>query len=167
MVDFAQTFLRAAIVEVLPDLPEMAKDRLEETLQSLGVETNEDLNFIKEKKLLALTLEKSCSSVDASERPSTSQLPLSPASSISTSSNSSLSSGNDWVDSFAIPWAKFQEVLIQSLERGKPPTPRMRWKMVRIVVTEMMRKHSNTGKRKTTEVAKRMVAVSPISARCD
>lgn len=53
MAEFAQNFLRAAIVEVLPYLPEMAKDKLDETLQSLGVETNEDLNFIEEKDLLS------------------------------------------------------------------------------------------------------------------
>lgn len=48
-----QTFLRTAISEVLPDLPEMNKDILEETLQSLGVETSDDFQFIEEADLLS------------------------------------------------------------------------------------------------------------------
>lgn len=52
-MDLEQTFLRTAITEVLPDLPEMTKDILEETLQSLGVETYDDFRFIEEADLLS------------------------------------------------------------------------------------------------------------------
>lgn len=51
MTDFEPTFLRTAINEVLPDLPEVTKDILEETLQSIGVETNDDFQFIEESDL--------------------------------------------------------------------------------------------------------------------
>ena len=54
MADFEQTFLRTAITEVLPDLPEMQKDILEENLQSLGVETYDDIQFIHEADLLSV-----------------------------------------------------------------------------------------------------------------
>jgi len=53
MTDMEQTFIRSAITEVLPDLPEMTKDILEETLQSLGVETYEDFQFVNEADLLS------------------------------------------------------------------------------------------------------------------
>lgn len=53
MIDLEQTFLRTAINEVLPGLPEMTKDILEETLQSLGVETYDDFDFIEEADLLS------------------------------------------------------------------------------------------------------------------
>lgn len=53
MTDLERTFLRTAITEVLPDLPEMTKDILEDTLQSLGVETYEDFQFIEEADLLS------------------------------------------------------------------------------------------------------------------
>lgn len=53
MSDSGQTFLRTAISEVLPDLPEMNKDILEESLQSLGVETSDDFQFIEEPDLLS------------------------------------------------------------------------------------------------------------------
>lgn len=46
-------FLRTAITEVLPDLPEVTKDILEETLQSLDVESYEDFKFIEEADLLS------------------------------------------------------------------------------------------------------------------
>ena len=53
MADLEQTFLRTAINEVLPNLPEMMKDILEETLQSIGVETYDDFQFIQEADLLS------------------------------------------------------------------------------------------------------------------
>lgn len=53
MTDLEKTFLCTAITEVLPDLPEMTKDILEETLQSLGVETYDDFKFIEEADLLS------------------------------------------------------------------------------------------------------------------
>lgn len=52
MTDFEPTFLRSAINEVLPDLAEVSKDTLEETLQSLGIETSDDFQFLEESDLL-------------------------------------------------------------------------------------------------------------------
>lgn len=46
------TFIRTAITEVLPDLPAMEKDILEETIQGLGVETYDDFQFLTEADLL-------------------------------------------------------------------------------------------------------------------
>lgn len=62
-----------------------------------------------------------------------------------------------------IPWDKFPEELMQSLERGKRPSPRMRREMVRIVVCEMMRKSSCISKSNSTNVAKKMMAKYPKS----
>lgn len=47
------TNIRSTITEVLPGLSEVSKDILEETLQSLGVETHDDFQFIKEEDLLS------------------------------------------------------------------------------------------------------------------
>lgn len=58
----------------------------------------------------------------------------------------------DRVDTFMIPWEKFPEELMQSLERGKRPYPKMRREMVRIMVSEMMQKMSSINKRSSTEV---------------
>lgn len=52
MTDLERTFLRRAINEVLPDLAEASKDILEETLQSLGIETSDDFQFLEESDLL-------------------------------------------------------------------------------------------------------------------
>ena len=52
IVEMSGSFLRSAITEALPDLPEVSKDILEETLQSLGIETHDDFQFVKEEDLL-------------------------------------------------------------------------------------------------------------------
>ena len=54
MADAEQNILSSAITKVLPDLPGSSLEILEETLQSLGVETTEDLSFIQEADLLAV-----------------------------------------------------------------------------------------------------------------
>ncbi|MEQ2202113.1 hypothetical protein XENOCAPTIV_024525 [Xenoophorus captivus] len=92
-----------------------------------------------------------------------SQQSLSPLSVSSNSSSSNQTSAADWVDTFEIPWGKFSEELMQSLERGKRLSPKMRKEMVRIVVSEMMRKSSYLGNRSSTEAAKKMVAKYPKS----
>ncbi|XP_066504840.1 uncharacterized protein [Hoplias malabaricus] len=183
MTDAEQSLLRTAISEVLPDLPEVTKDILEETLQSLGVETYCDFQFITEADLLSALRPVQARKVVAAwklrysgQTPETSNSPVgaslsthgffqcvSPRSSSSASSNSCPSPDIDWVDTFMIPWEKFPEDLMQSLERGKRPSPRMRREMVRIVVCEMMRKSSCVSKRNTTQVAKKMVAKYPNS----
>ena len=62
-----------------------------------------------------------------------------------------------------IPWEKFPEELIQTLETGKRPVPRMRREMVRIVACEMLQKNPCIRRRNSTEVAKKMVAKYPQS----
>ncbi|KAL6456312.1 hypothetical protein MHYP_G00348550 [Metynnis hypsauchen] len=174
--DSERTFLHTAITEVLPELSEVTKYILEETLQSIGVETYNDFQFIEEADLLSAlrpiqarkvlaawklrcqTPETSSSSVSVSPGPPAFLLSVSPRSSSSAPSSSCQSPEIDWVDSFMTLWDKFPEELIQLLERGKRPSPQMRREMVRIVVHEMMRKNSCISKRTSTEVAKKMVA---------
>lgn len=52
MSDSERTFLDVAIMEVLPELPAMSKNILEEQLQSIGVETYDDLRFVTETDLM-------------------------------------------------------------------------------------------------------------------
>lgn len=54
MTDSERTFLRTTITKILPDLPELTINILEETLQSLGVETSDDFKFIEEADLLSV-----------------------------------------------------------------------------------------------------------------
>ncbi|TDH05722.1 hypothetical protein EPR50_G00125360 [Perca flavescens] len=158
MSDSERTFLDVAIMEVLPELPAVHKNILEEHLQSIGVETYDDLRFVTEadlmtalrpvqaRKLLSVWKQKyqtpensSLSSVETSATQSLSSLSVSPRSSSSTSS-SSPGLDTQWDDNFEIPWSKFPEEVMHSLERGKRPGPKLRREMVRIVVTEMMEK---------------------------
>lgn len=52
MSDSEPTFLDVAIMEALPELPAVNKMILEEHLQYIGVETYDDLRFIKEDDLM-------------------------------------------------------------------------------------------------------------------
>ena len=88
---------------------------------------------------------------------------VSPRSSSSDSVSSCQSPGVDWVNTYQVPWDKFPEEVIQTLERGKRPSPRLRREMVRIVVSDMMRQSSSVSKRNSTDVAKKMVAKYPKS----
>ncbi|XP_070403802.1 uncharacterized protein [Nothobranchius furzeri] len=178
MSDSEPTFLHDAIVEVLPELPAVTKNILEDHLQSIGVETYDDLCFIEEadlmttlrpvqaRKLLSAwkrkykTPESSSPSVEASPGRSPSILSVSPRSSTSSGSQGF---GTQWEDSFEIPWSKFPEEVMDSLERGKRPSPKLRRQMIRIVATEMMGKCPHAGKKHSTEVAKKMVAKYPKS----
>uniref|UniRef100_A0AAR2JH03 SAM domain-containing protein n=1 Tax=Pygocentrus nattereri TaxID=42514 RepID=A0AAR2JH03_PYGNA len=151
-------------MEVLPELPAVTKNILEEHMQSIGVETHDDLRFVEEadlmtilrpvqaRKLLSVwkqkyknatqlggTPENSSLSSEASPDQSLSLISVSPQSSSSTSS-SSPQLDTHWEDNFEIPWTKFPEELMQPLERGKRPGPKLRRQMVRFVVTEMMEK---------------------------
>ncbi|KAK2843764.1 hypothetical protein Q7C36_011979 [Tachysurus vachellii] len=178
MSDSEQTFLDVAIMEVLPQLQAINKNILEEHLQSIGVETYDDLMFITEadlltalrpvqaRKLLFVWKQKyhtpknsSLSSVEAS---STQSLSVSPRISLSTS-NSSPRLDTHWDNNFEIPWGKFPEELMHSLERGKRPGTKLRRQMVRIIVTEMMEKCPHVGKKHSTDVATKMVAKYPNS----
>ncbi|KAK7922337.1 hypothetical protein WMY93_009239 [Mugilogobius chulae] len=127
------------------------------------------LRPVQARKLLSIWKRKyqtpensSSSSVNASPAQSLSLLSVSPRSS---SSSSSTSPGLDtqWDDNFEIPWTKFPDDLMHALERGKRPGPTLRRQMVRIVVTEMVRKCPHVGKKHSTEVAKKMVAKYPKS----
>lgn len=53
-MDAHQSSICTAITKVLPDLPASILDILEETLQSLGVETTEYFQFIQEADLLSV-----------------------------------------------------------------------------------------------------------------
>lgn len=61
-----------------------------------------------------------------------------------------------------IPWEHFTEEMMHTLESGKRPKPSLRKEMVRIVVSAMM-KQGSAGKRRATEVGKKMVAKYPQS----
>ena len=160
MTHLEQTFLWTAITEVLPDLPEIMKDILEETLNSLGwrhlVIFSLSCSFFCVCFFAGQTPETSSSSVAASPGPPASLQSLSPRSSPSTSSNSCKSLGIDWMDTFIVLWDKLPEELMQSLEREKRPSPRMRREMFRIVVCEMTRKSSCFSRRNTSHDAKKV-----------
>ncbi|XP_029967518.1 uncharacterized protein LOC115402957 isoform X1 [Salarias fasciatus] len=180
MSELEPTFLRSAINEVLPNLAEMSKNILEESLQSLGIKTSDDFKFLQEsdlltalrpiqaRKLLAAWKLRGQSDEGSSESrllpaPPPSMNYASPSSSASSSAISCQSPAVDWMDTYQVPWRQFPEELIQTLQREKRPTRHMRREMVRIVASDMMQRSSSVSKRNSTEIAKRMVAKYPKS----
>ncbi|XP_070834130.1 uncharacterized protein [Chaetodon trifascialis] len=163
-------------MEALPDLPDATREIMEETLQSLGVETPDDFQFLKEDDLLSAlrpiqarklvaawslkcpAQESGC--LTASPRPSQSMMSLSPTSSLSSSCQSPSGS---FPESFTIPWGQFPEAFTQALERERRPNPSLRKEMVRIVVCEMMKVTTSLSKKNAADVAKKLVAKYPKS----
>uniref|UniRef100_A0A3B4CXI0 Uncharacterized protein n=1 Tax=Pygocentrus nattereri TaxID=42514 RepID=A0A3B4CXI0_PYGNA len=163
--------INSAITAVFPDLPVAVLNSVVDTLKALGAETTDDLQYITEGDLLPVLKPVQARRLVVSWAQNISicsNPPASSPSSASTTSTSSSPGGSstfrpDWVDNFQIPWQKLPEELLQSLERQKRPSPRLRREMIRIVASEIMKVYSNPTKRNTTEIGKRMVAKYPKS----
>lgn len=93
-------------------------------------------------------------------------LPTQSLSSLSVSPQSSAptSPGLDtqWEENFEIPWRKFPEEVIGALERGKRPGPKLRRQIVRIVVTDMMKKCPHVGKKHQLKLQEKWYQNVPI-----
>ncbi|CAL8361427.1 unnamed protein product [Arctogadus glacialis] len=173
-----------AIAAVLPDLPDQVVKSVEDALKTLGAVTTDDLKYIAEgdllpvlkpiqdRRLVAAWAQKDsftptpapACSPPVSLQSSLSSVTPSPTSSTATSSPSgSYRPAPNWIDNFQIPWQKLSEEILQSLERQKRPSPKLRREMIRIVVSEMIKICKNPTKHNTTEIAKRMVARYPKS----
>ncbi|RXN34461.1 Interferon-induced 44 [Labeo rohita] len=185
MDDIEPSNISSVITNVLPDLPTSILNIVLETLQSLGVGTTEDLQYIQEADLLTvlrpiqarklLAAWKQSTETTEFHSQSTFTSPVSSAcSSVSLSSSSTpspspspsprhLIATADWFDSFQIPWEKLPEALMQCLERGKRPSSKLCRELIRIVVSEMMHACASPGKQASTEVAKKMVEKYPRS----
>uniref|UniRef100_A0AAR2LM09 Uncharacterized protein n=1 Tax=Pygocentrus nattereri TaxID=42514 RepID=A0AAR2LM09_PYGNA len=176
--------IKSSISTVLPDLPESILNIVEETLQSLGVGTIDDFQFVQEADLLCVLRPIQARKLVASwkqtsQGPGTQSQPdvnSSTSSSLLTSSTSSRSSlspcpsprnllNADWVDHFEIPTERFPEALMQCLERGKRPIPSLRREMIRIVAAEMMKACPSPTKHASTEIAKKLVGKYPQSLK--
>ncbi|XP_035999502.1 uncharacterized protein LOC118564740 isoform X2 [Fundulus heteroclitus] len=163
--------IRSSITKVLPDLAASVLEIVLEALQSLGVETTEDLQFINETDLDSVLRPVQARKLLAAWKQTTlnseiSQASISSPSSFSASPSPSPSHPRpsfDWVDNFKIPCENFPEGLMQCLQRGKRPKPRFRREMIRIIVKEMMKACASPSKRASTEIAKRLVAMYPNS----
>ncbi|KAJ8013127.1 hypothetical protein DPEC_G00050070 [Dallia pectoralis] len=147
MDESEQSIVSSAIAKLLKDLSSSVLQSVVDTLNSLGVTSPEDFQYVNESDLLpVLRPIQARKLVSAWSKIKTSADSLSSSSeSSSASCSSSPSSGtssrvvSDWADSFKIPWQKLPEELTQCLERKKRPSPRFRRDMVRIVVSEMMK----------------------------
>ncbi|XP_034535115.1 uncharacterized protein LOC117809748 [Notolabrus celidotus] len=165
--------IRSSITKVLPDLAASILEIVLEALQSLGVETSEDLQFINETDLDCVLRPVQARKLLAAWKKTTPNSEISSQASISSPSSCSTFSASflpscpmsslDWVDNFKIPCQNFPEDLMQCLKREKRPKPRLRREMIRIIVKEMMKACAAPFRRASTEIAKRLVAMYPNS----
>ncbi|CAI5687008.1 unnamed protein product [Oreochromis niloticus] len=175
MGDMDQSSISNAITKVLPDLAPSVLGIVVETLQSLGVETTEDFDFVQESDLMSVLRLIQARKLVAAWKKNSQSTEIHIQSSLSSSTSPTSSSVSlspspgrvlavlDWVDSFQIPWDKFPEALLQCLERGKRPAPKLRREMIRIVASEMMKVSASPSKQASTEVAKKLIAKYPQS----
>ncbi|XP_034545095.1 uncharacterized protein LOC117816833 isoform X2 [Notolabrus celidotus] len=165
--------IRSSITKVLPDLTASILEIVLEALQSLGVETSEDLQFINETDLDCVLRPVQARKLLAAWKKTTPNSEISSQASISSPSSCSTFSASplpscpmsslNWVDNFKIPCENFPEDLMQCLQREKRPKPRLRREMIRIIVKEMMKACASPSRRASTEIAKRLVAMYPNS----
>ncbi|XP_054887876.1 uncharacterized protein LOC129361166 [Poeciliopsis prolifica] len=182
-----QKDIRDAIRAVLPGLSQEVLAALEDVLEKLGTTTADDFQYITEgdklpvlkpiqaRRLVAAWAQNNSMASTSGRASSSPQSVQSsqPAASLSQPSSADTSSPSlscspvlpTWVDSCQIPWQKLPEELIQTLERQKRPSARLRRQMVRIIVSEMMLICKNPTKRDTTEIAERMVSRYPKSLK--
>ncbi|KAK3554375.1 hypothetical protein QTP70_022604 [Hemibagrus guttatus] len=175
MNESEQSNVTSAIAELLKDISSSVLQSVVETLNSLGVTSPEDFQYVQEADLLPVLrpiqarklvsawsqIKQSADSLSSSRESSSGTRSSSCSSSPSCGKASTVAL--DWADNFEIPWQKFPEALTQCLERKKRPSPRLRRDMVRIVVSEIMKVCDCPSKQSSTAIAKKMVAKYPAS----
>nr|XP_055039672.1 uncharacterized protein LOC129427310 isoform X2 [Misgurnus anguillicaudatus]XP_055039673.1 uncharacterized protein LOC129427310 isoform X2 [Misgurnus anguillicaudatus] len=175
MDESQQRNVTSAIVRVLPDLSSSVLASVVETLNSLGVTTPEDFQYVQEADLLPVLRHiqaRKLVSVLGQNQQSTGCGSTSAENSDSHLASCSSSSSHlvkvskvplDWADNFKIPWQKLPEEIIHCLEKKKRLSPRLRREMIRIVVSDMLKVCDGPSKQSSTTIAKKMVAKYPAS----
>ncbi|XP_059363214.1 uncharacterized protein LOC132101999 isoform X2 [Carassius carassius] len=162
-----------------------------EGLNSLGVETIDDLQFLKEDDLggflrpiearkliaqipnIASTLQNTANDLSAEYTSDASGSPapgcsISPSSSSSGRRDSSCETSfydHDWHYSFDVPWQKMPASFMEKLQNGERPSCSERRQLVRIVASEILEVSKCPAKKHVSEIARQMVIAYPKSFR--
>ncbi|XP_076594907.1 uncharacterized protein LOC143325601 isoform X2 [Chaetodon auriga] len=181
--------IKQAVLAVLPSLPEDKLQSLLNKLESIGVESKTDLQFIKEEDLAANITPIQCrrliSAWQTEDQPrhlsltafEPSDLMLStvtqyPSSSQSPSTSPSLSSNESsrmtvnlsaWPENFSVPWNRMPTGIRTAIAQETRPSAKDRREMVRIIVDEMRLTELNPSKSQCLTVAWMIVKQHPRS----
>ncbi|XP_053333205.1 uncharacterized protein LOC128506653 isoform X2 [Clarias gariepinus] len=170
--------IKEEITSVLPSLPKNTLHLLVEKVLNKGVETKEDLQYVKEKDVAELIRPIQCRKLLKAWSAHGTEICSAPQSSVcslplpSSSSSSSLSSPlclpsptlkKNWPATFAIPWDKMPPGITAAADSGKRLSPADRRQMVCVLVDEMRKFEANPMKSQCLIIAERVVRQFPQS----
>ncbi|XP_036973995.1 uncharacterized protein LOC119030475 isoform X2 [Acanthopagrus latus] len=172
--------LREAILSTLPRIPEESLRHMVEKLIQQGVETEEDLQYVREediqefmkpiqcRKLLDAWKYKEPVPISSTPRQIFPCIQQDQSSSFSSSSQSSpptspLPARANWPDSFQVNWDQMPPSLKTAIQNGKRPSPADRRQMIRVLVDDMRKIEVNPSRAQCLIIARNIVRQYPQS----
>ncbi|KAG9276085.1 hypothetical protein AMEX_G8349 [Astyanax mexicanus] len=153
---------------VLPN--SSANDLVLEALQTLGVESIEDLNYIQEADLVNVLRPVEARKLIARVKALCECYENDPSSPLSSSSSTASSAPhrlapveNNWHFTFELPWSKMPSGIMRKLQNKERPTGRERREMIRLVVGEVLTICPTPGKKHFDAIARKIVQAYPLS----
>ncbi|KAJ8259535.1 hypothetical protein GJAV_G00170540 [Gymnothorax javanicus] len=182
----------AVIMATIPSVPADTQNKIIERLIHSGVETNEDLSFVKEEDIANLLhpvqvrkLLAAFQSASQTDPPGSSV--VSPNSTLSSSSAASTPRRKSsspcprtlgefgsprsltptvsvtWPETFQVPWEQMPAGIWSAIANGKRPTPADRHQMVRVLADEMCKFEANPTRSQCQTVTQKIVRQYPKS----
>ncbi|RXN33042.1 hypothetical protein ROHU_004411 [Labeo rohita] len=155
------------IGSVLPN--SSSRDLVLETLQSLGVETLEDLKYVQEPDLVnilrPIEARKLIARINALCADNSNSPPSTSSSSESSTPHRPSPVDNNWHFNFEIPWSKMPSEITRKLKNKERPTGRERRELIRLMVAEILTICPSPGKKHLSEISRKIVSTYPQSFR--
>ncbi|XP_029907498.1 uncharacterized protein LOC115359266 [Myripristis murdjan] len=172
--------IREGILSALPSIPVESLGCMVEKLIQQGVETEEDLQYVREqdieefikpiqcRKLLDTWKHKEPVSISVPPRQMSTCIPLDQSSSLSSSPLSSppaspLPAKANWPNTFQVNWDKMSPSLNTCIQSGKRPSPADRRQMIRILVDDMRKIEVNPSRAQCLIIARDIARQYPLS----
>ncbi|XP_030214970.1 uncharacterized protein LOC115545705 [Gadus morhua] len=170
-----------AVLAALPSLPEKKLQTLLNKLLDIGVESEEDLRFVRmvdlhdiltplqcRKLLRTWRVEGEYVAITAADQTNEEFHPSSPSVTASSppgggSPNGSTLDLSSWPDNFVVPWTRMPACITTAIALNDRPSPKSRREMVRILVDQMRLKDLNPTRANCIAVAKKIVREYPNS----
>ncbi|KAK0155310.1 Sterile alpha motif domain-containing protein 3 [Merluccius polli] len=170
--------IRENILSALPSLPVESLGCMVEKLIQQGVETEEDLQYVREQDIEEFLKPIQCRklldawkhkvSISAPPRQMSTCIPLDQTSSLSSSPMSSpaaspLPANANWPNTFKVNWDKMPPSLNTCIQNGKRPSPADRRQMIRLLVDDMRKIEVNPSRAQCLIIARDIARQYPQS----
>ncbi|KAF7648241.1 hypothetical protein LDENG_00160070 [Lucifuga dentata] len=176
MSDDACAWIREIIQATLPSLPEEKIKLLVEKLTLQGVESREDLKYVREEDMVdfirPIQCRKLLDSWKSQDPVSSAVTPPRQLSTSSSGSSSSMSSPQpsphlhikkNWPETFQVNWNKMPPELLSTVMSGKRPSPSDRRQFVRVLVDEMRKYEANPTRAQCLIITRNVIRQYPQS----